>query len=619
MRRRRLALLVALAVLAAALPASAAAEFGPTTTADGPDANIVSLGGIGTARTDPTGAVAYLKRETAQAHVFASPLVRGTPTAPVRVDAGQVGDASDLHMAVGNRGRTVVAWVNGGTPYAAVKGADSASFGPPVRLCTCGPVNELSVDMSIFGTAYATFTTAGAGGHDIRGAVLSGGSWTPLAGVIDVDPNRDARSARVAASADGTAVVAFTETAAGGGSHVYERRLLHSTLSTVPQEAGVGTLDSRPGGSADSPAVDVQDDSTFAWVVFRQDFNDGGAVRSRVLARRLTGSRFGAPVAIDGLAFPTAQGAEKPVVDITGRGYGGALANLVGSYAIDGAVLTRRQDPLTTTFEPPFQLDASNDSPPMTAVSFSEDADGVAAWQDAGGGSSNVLARHYDGTQFHLPVGLSPGAQGPSAAELGLDVTSDGAGDSVIAFVQGPAGARRIQVAAFGGTVSVGRVAGSRGWKRNRRPTMRWAKTQTVPWGPIRYRVEIDGVAQVTSERNHFRPAKPIGDGVHAIRIVAIDGRGSETDGRDVGLRIDLRKPTGRVRRAGKGMWSVSASDGPPIKGSGIASARLVFGGASVRVPVARLGIVENARVRHGGGHPRLVLVDRAGNKRVIR
>jgi hypothetical protein len=473
--------------------------------------------------------------------------------------------------------------------------------------------------MSIFGTAYVTFTTPGAGGHDVRAAVLSGGSWTTLTAPLDIDPARDAQGAKVSVSADGTAIAAWTETGSDSTNHVYERRLLHTRQSTVPQEAGVASLDGRAGGSADNPVVEVQDDSTYAWVAFRQDFSDGGT-RSRVLARRLVGSKFDTTVAVDGLAFGTGQSAERPVLDITSRGYGMALANMRGSNSINGAVLSRRQDPTQPTFEPPVQLDTGNGGAPLTTATSSEDAKGVAAWQRTAGSSTTILARFYDGTQFEFPATLSPPAYGNAAADLGLDSSSDGAGDSVVAFVQGGAAARRIQVVALAGKLSVSRVAGTRRWKRQRRPQLRWGKTQTVPWGPVHYRVEMDGVPVVTTAQTNFKPTQSLSDGVHAVRIVAIDGRGTETPGRDVGLRIDTTKPRGRIKRLGKGLYSVSASDGPAILGSGISKARLVFGKRSVTIQVPSIGLIENAHIRHrGGGRPRLVLYDKAGNKRVVK
>jgi hypothetical protein len=606
--------------VAAAWPGGAAAQFAPAATVDGPSADVVGLGGVDIARTDATGAVAYLKRELAQVRVYVAPLVRGNPGAPVRVDTGQIGDASQLRMAAGDKGRTAVVWVNGGVLYGAYKAANEPGFGPPQQIFAGGPVSDVSFDMSIFGVGYVTFTTPGAGGRDVRAALLDGGNWAMLAQPIDIDGNRDARDAAVAASSDGTGIAAWTESGADGVPHVYERRLLRGRLSTVPQEAGVPGLEGRGGGGADSPSVDVHDDSTYAWVAFRQEFNDGGATRSRAIARRLAGSRFERVVPVDGLAFPTAQNAERPTIDLTGRGYGMAMSSLAGSNAINGAVLSRRQDPLEPTFEPPVAIDSGNGGPPMTTVTSSEDARGIVAWQRTADGFNSILARFYDGVQFQFPSTLSPPAYGTSAADLGLDATSDGAGDSVVAFVQGGPAQRRIQVVAVPGKLTVGRVAGTRAWKRNRRPAMSWKKTQTVPWGPVRYRVEIDGVPVATTDRTSYTPQQPLSDGVHAVRLVVIDGRGAETEGRDAGIRIDTRKPTGRVRRIGKGLYSVSASDGPAISGSGIASARLVFGRRSVSVRVPFVAIVQNARVRHRGkGRPRLVIVDRAGNRKVVK
>lgn len=620
LRRAALRALPLALAAAATLPSAASGDFAGTTTADGPSPNVLALGGVDTARNDPSGAVAYLKRDLGQAHVFVAPLTRGNPGKPVRVDTGQLTDSSAVRMASGNLGRTVVVWVNNGILYGAVKHALANGFDAPRQICVCGPIANPIVDMSIFGTAYVTFTAAGGGGHDIRAAVLSGGDWTLIPTPLDIDEGRDAQQAQVAVSADGTGIAAWTETGSGGDSHVYERRLLHSRLSSVPQEVGVASLNGRSGGNADSPAVRVQDDSTFAWVAIRQDFNDGGALRSRVIARRLVGSKFDTTVPVDGLAFPTGQGAENPVLDITSRGYGMALSDLQGGHAIFGSVLTRRQDPNQPTFEPNVQLDTANAGAPHLTATSSEDAKGVAAWQRSGDGSSTVLARFYNGTQFEPPVTLSPPAFGPSAAELGLDGTSDGAGDSVIAFVQGPSTARRIQVVPYAGKVSVSRVAGTRRWKRTRKPTLRWNKTENVPWGPLRYRLEIDGSPVTTTTRTSYRPPQPLSDGIHAVRLVAVDGRGTETAGKDVGLRIDRRKPRGKIKRVGHGLYSVSASDGPPMSGSGIYKAKLMFGKHGVAISVPTIAVLENAHIRHtGGGRPKLVLVDRAGNKRVVK
>jgi hypothetical protein len=174
---------------------------------------------------------------------------------------------------------------------------------------------------------------------------------------------------------------------------------------------------------------------------------------------------------------------------------------------------------------------------------------------------------------------------------------------------------------AYAGELDVGRIDDYRRWRRNRHPHLRWTRTQDVPWGPVRYRVEVDGAPIATTRHTALTPKKSLSEGVHATRIVAIDGRGTETPGRSYGLRIDTKRPHGRFRSLGDGVWKVWASDGPVIRGSGIAAARLDFGShGSVPVPVPVIGVVEGARIRTrtGIGRPRLFLTDKAGNERVI-
>ena len=56
-------------------------------------------------------------------------------------------------------------------------------------------------------------------------------------------------------------------------------------LSAFPQDL---TLPTAAPAARDSPDIDIEDDGSFAWVVFRQDFGGG----SRTVGRRLIGSQF---------------------------------------------------------------------------------------------------------------------------------------------------------------------------------------------------------------------------------------------------------------------------------------------------------------------------------------
>jgi hypothetical protein len=437
----------ALACAASLAPPAAAGGFSKARTAAGPSPDVLSLGGLSMAR-DGTGAVAFLQRDGGQAHVFVSRLASRRPTAPVRVDTGQLTPSSDVRVAAADDGQTVVTWINGGQIYGAVEARTGDGFSAPKSLCLCGPVSDPSLDVSRFGTAYLTFTAPGAGGHDVRVATFDEGKWKLLGTPLDIEPGHDAGGASAAASSDGTGIAAFTERESGGVTRVYERRLLRTKLSEVPRRASLGALNGHSGGSADGADVDIQDDSSYAWVTFREGFRDGGGAASRTIAHRLAGSRFDLTSPIDGLSFPASQNAVAATVSLAGRGYGMALTTL-GSNELMAGVLTRSRDPLQPTFEGAVRLQKSQPSPLFAVPSSDDSSHGLAVWQRSGGGKTRVVARYFDGRRFAKAVKLSPSGAGQTAAELGLDSESDDAEDHVVAFVQGPPGARRIQVVAY--------------------------------------------------------------------------------------------------------------------------------------------------------------------------
>src|SRR5204863_5677593 len=109
---------------------------------------------------------------------------------------------------------------------------------------------------------------------------------------LDVDPAQNASGATVAASGDGTAMCAWTESGADGRTHVFLRRAVGTRLSSVAPEASVPSLDFRAGGNADSPSLGIETDSAKVWVAFRQDFLDGGGFVWRALGRQLLGAAF---------------------------------------------------------------------------------------------------------------------------------------------------------------------------------------------------------------------------------------------------------------------------------------------------------------------------------------
>ena len=80
---------------------------------------------------------------------------------------------------------------------------------------------------------------------------------------------------RVAISADGVGVVTWGD--------VYARKMFGGGLSNAPQDLTPADFGGRVAGVSELPEIDAEDDSSYAWVVFRQTFADGG---TRILARR---------------------------------------------------------------------------------------------------------------------------------------------------------------------------------------------------------------------------------------------------------------------------------------------------------------------------------------------
>src|SRR6476619_1460977 len=274
---RRIALLAALAplVLPAFAGAATPSRFFAGTPVDGPSADIQSLGDLDVAR-DGTGALAYIKRVAGVDHVFVSRLVNGVFQPPEQIDAGLAGAGSQPVVAASDGGRLVVAYVSGGAIFTTVRPAGAPGYAATQQIAESG-VNP-DVAMSINGVAYLPWSTAG----DVLAARMERAATTfnAVPGPLDIDPAAVAGTGtgrpKVTVAADGVATVVW-----GESGHAYARRIFELRLSTAPQDLGAG---------ADEPDISGEDDSSFAWTVFRQE--------GQTIARRLVGSQFDDPVAL---------------------------------------------------------------------------------------------------------------------------------------------------------------------------------------------------------------------------------------------------------------------------------------------------------------------------------
>jgi hypothetical protein len=608
---RRCLCLAVLAVLG--LPPTAHAAVGkyfPGETIDGPSADIQRLGDVDVGR-DGTGALVYVKRDGGVDHVFASRLIEGSWQPPERVDAGLAAAASAPVVAASSNGRLAVAFQNASGVFAVVRPDAGTAWTAPQPVGASG--RSPAVDMSINGVAYLTWTAPGTSAADVRAARLerTAGAFTALDAPLDIDPASDAGAGEgrssVAVAADGSALATW-----GEAGHVFARRLFEYRLSAAPQDLTLPSLGDAPGGVADAPDVGIEDDSSYAWVAFRQTF--GGTPRA--IARRLVGSQFEGPVVIDG-----GEPSGPPRIDISGRGDG---YGAVPGTATNGAFGAALKDDV---FNPGVLLGGGFGAAPAPAPVAVYNGDGAIAYvQGEADGTRTVRLRPYD---FDLrsravtapgdPVLLSDPGLGLPDPGRGLDGAANRAGDLSVGFVQGDGDGRRIVAASF--DRAPGSFAGytTTRWRRSARPALSWGASFEL-WGAVTYRIEVDGQALATTGSTKLVPPRPVADGVHRWRVVATDRRGQETATRTRTLRVDASKPrlTVSTRRRGRSLTvTARASDASPFRvaSSGVAYLRVDWGDGSRRTTVTGT----RARLTHrygrrGRAGVRVSATDRAGN-----
>jgi hypothetical protein len=461
-----LPVLLAVLLLLVAAPVAEARWFGferiDGTGASGP---AVDLG------IEEGGGLVYVKAGRA----WLSQLGARGWTAPAALSAGGTSEAA---VAAGERGRLAAAWIQDGNVVGGVGG-------PGIPLSSGGGASGLAIEMGVNGVAYAVWTQNG----DVRAARLREGSWEVVPTALDVDPARSAGVGagrpKVAVAADGSALVVWGEVLPDGLSHVFARRIYGTTLSALPQDA---TL---PGGSADSPEVDVEYDRSYAWVAFRQGTHS--------YARRLRASTFEGPHPLDrGI---DSLGAD---VSMSSSGVGHGVSVTATGWLV-GAPL--RDD----RFAAAGRLDRTG-GVSAAVLASSERDDSAVAWLAGDVVRGRLLP---DRGRVGGVAVLARGATGP------LSASSNRIGDTAVAFLQGGSAG----VAMFDNPPSAPTlrdlpdVVG-------RGVLVRWLPGQEFG-GRQRYQVRVDGrrVAATggTSARVRVR------SGRHRITVVGLDRRGQRS------------------------------------------------------------------------------------------
>ncbi len=594
-----------LLLLAALAAAPAHAAFFAGDAVDGPNPDIRALGDVDLAR-DGSGALTYVRSVDGVDRAFVARFVNGAFLPVERVDGVLPGAASQPVVAAADGGRLAVVFVSGGVVYGVVK-PQGAGWTAPVAL---GVGSDPSVDLSINKRGYATFTSDG----DVRVARLDRkvDAWTTLAQPADIDPANaagvgDGRS-RVAISADGIGVVTW-----GEADRVFARKMFGDKLSNAPQDLTPASFDGRVPVRSDLPEVDAEDDSSYAWVVFRQTFADGG---SRILARRQRGTAFDAPVAVDA---PVGEPVGAPRIDLNGRGVGiASTAAALSGHPMAAILEHDRFGPGTLVFGP------STASPRVVVPAFSENDRGViGAVLGSAGGAPYVGAQLVEETRLGQQVVLSRPELGPVASEAGFDVATDRASGTVLAWLQGGAADRRV-VAGYLDR-RPGHLSGytSQRCCKNPLPRLSWSSSFDL-WGAVRYVVSVNGavVGQTTDRR--FQLTTPLKGPTHRWQVTAVDIRGQTKRSRTRLLRVDDVRPrisVGYKRTKRVVTLSVRARD-PNLRGHRAAGVQriVVSWGDRTKGARGRQRVRATHRYRRKGTYPLEVIVtDKAGNERTER
>jgi hypothetical protein len=602
------------ALLAVAGPADAA--FFKAEAIDG-GAGIKRVGDFDVAR-DGSGAVTYIKND----HVFVSRIVSGVFQAPEQVDGGLAGTGSAPVVAASDGGRVVVAYVSGGQIFTAVRPAGAPAFTAPQQL-SAG--SAPSVDMSINGVAYVSFTAPGASAADVRAARLeaAGTSFAVLPSTLDINPAEDAGAgdgaSEIAVSADGTAVVVF-----GEAGRVFGRRVFDTRVSAAPQDLTVDSLEGHAGntGSATDPHIDIEDDSSFAWVTFRQAFDDGN---QHTIARRLVGSQFEAPAQVDGLGFGGDQSAST-TMEMNGRGEG---LITTGSVAKGAFVSVLHDD----TLFPAVHINPANNVAPVPVGDLAENNDGYVTWmQGTSPLDATVQAVFYDVALDKRTVPgpvqlttLSNPDFGPVDVNGGLDMAVDRVGDAVAVFIQGVGEGRKLVYGGFDRLPGIFTTSTTQRYRNLKRPTLAWAPSFDL-WGPVTYRAEIDNVVVGTTTTTRLPLTTSLTDGVHPWKVIATDRHG-QTNVTKAGLiKVDTTAPKlsfsvagvrarGRTQTVRVRVSDPKAPAPATSAGSGIARTVIDFGdGARAKSRQA-----SHAYRNSGSFTVRVSATDKAGNVTVVR
>jgi hypothetical protein len=621
-------------VLLAAAPAGAAIV--PPTVLDGPSSSVLDVDGAALA-PDGSGGIVYRKLEDGAIHIFVARFLDGTWSAPIRVDYGQLGPATQPTIAAADGGQLLVSWVQPWTWIAATAGAaptlhyelmsamlqrGASSFGQIERVDDVGDGTAAypSLAMAPNGNAYVAYRVVtnalpvqplrpGDENVEDRVARFNGLAWSSL-GVIDRLPGQvTARRPSatngpvVGVNSGGQALVVWQEADPEGVARIWARRLF-GTVKGPAMEISPTSIEAKPvGADADAPALALNEFGG-AEVAFRLAGGSGSPLGSSALMLdRLSTPAAGKVSAFAGAAV-VGTGSTVGTPDVVASGN----ASFVVACPVGGNVDLVNVGEGTETP----QISLGPGAGPAF-VSASPTAGAEVAW--AATGPEGLPAVQVE---ERYPTGgwqngfLSAPISGPIS---GLAAAASGEGDELLGFEQGSGESSQI-VGTFAQAPPESFYASApTGWVGPSKARLSWkAAGQGV--GSVTYSVLVDGrlVAGGLHGLSAHLPRGALGSGLRQVRVLATDQLGQRTMSPVVKLRVQGEPPLVEVKDLPRQRVRVRIYGDPA--GLKKAATLVRFGdGETAR----RRATVVHSYPRPGRYTVTVRALDRVGNRRLAR
>jgi hypothetical protein len=636
--RRRLLLLcgaVLIASLAMTMPASepAAASVLAPSVLDGPSANILEVDGAALA-PDGTGGVVYRKLLDGVSHVFVSRFLHGKWGAPIQVDIGQLGPATDPTIAASEGGELLVVWVqpwtwiSGSLHYelmSAVLQPGAQSFGQIERIDDVGEGTAAypSLTMAPNGYAYVAYrvvTNPLAPGTqlpiapmrpgdelvEVRVARFDGMTWSSLGamngllGQVTMRKPSASNAPVVGVNDDGEGLVVWQEPDIEGVARIWARRLSGTSKGNILQ-VSPSTISGAPVTvDADAPALAL---SEYGQAVV--GFRLGGGAGSPLHAATVMVNMLTLPVSEEVSSFTGA----KPLGSAEGIGQPSVAIDQDGAYratytAGGSADLVSVQEEATRG---PFALGAGSG---VALTALNPEGGGATAWSsiDAQGRPVVELRQEFPDDAWQTGQLSAP----VSGSISDLFAAGTGLGDELVAFAQGSSQQTRVLAGVAQAPPKQFYAEVPAGWVNASRASVKW-QPALESLSSVSYSVLVDGRVLARGLHGLSTRLSPhaLGDGVRHVQVLATDDEGQETMSPSVTLKVQSTPPLVAVERlSGRDVKVRVYGDDAGVKA---AATRVEFGdGTTIRGRDSAIHAYS-----HAGRYTIAVqAIDRAGNRR---